>query len=182
MKLDALNEVLHEMAEEINLAAKRELGSRKIGKNRNYGVASGALQRSLTFEVGEGRVVFGSPLPYARFIHWGVNGTHRKRGAPYSYRNKMPPIDAILQWMKVKPVRLRDSQGKFVKQTPQALRSAAFLIARSIKRNGIQGLFYYTEAVEAQAPKFRKKFGDAIVKDVFKQFQFKVGNITIKSK
>ena len=182
MKFNALNEALHEMAEEINFAAKRELGSRKIGKNRNYGVASGALQRSLTFEVKEGRVIFGSPLPYARFIHWGVNGTHKQRGAPYSYRNKMPPIDAILKWMKVKPVRLRDSSGKFIKQTPQALRSAAFLIARSIKRNGIQGLFYYNEAVKAQTPIFRKKFGDAVVKDVFKQLEFRVGNITIKSK
>lgn len=182
MKLDALNDVLHEMAEEVNLAAKRELGSRKIGKNRNYGVASGSLQRSLSFTVDGERVLFGSPLPYAKFVHWGVNGTKKKRGAPYSYTNKMPPIDAILKWMKVKPVRLRDSNGKFIKQTDQALRSAAFMIARSIKRNGIAGLFYYEGAMEKQAPRFRKKFGDAVVNDVFASFNFKVGNITIKPK
>ena len=56
------------------------------------------------------------------------------------------------------------------------------MIARSIKRNGIAGLFYYQGAMEKQAPRFRKKFGEAVVNDVFASFNFKVGNITIKPK
>ena len=182
MKSDALDKVLLEMAEEINLAAKRELGSKRIGKNKSYGVATRTLQRSLTFNVKEGRVVFGSPLPYAKFIHWGVNGTKVKRGAPYSYTNKMPPADAILKWMKVKPVRLRDSKGRFIKQTPEAMEARAWGIARAIKSRGIQGLFYYDSAVKSQVPKFQSKIGKAVVDDLLKAMTFSVGNITIKPK
>ena len=38
--------------------------------------------------------------------------------------------------MKIKPVRLRSETGQFIKQTESRLNSAAFLIARAIKRNG----------------------------------------------
>jgi len=132
MNLTDFEKVLGRFAEDVNNAAKRELGSRKIGKNRSYGVASRSLQKSLTYSLKGGRVSFGSPLPYAAFIHWGVNGTRKNRNAPYSFRSKQPPMEPIMQWMKAKPVRLRDASGKFVKQTESRLRSAAFLIARSI--------------------------------------------------
>jgi len=175
--------ILKDFAEEVNLAAKRELGSRKIGKNRSYGVASRSLQKSLEYKISGGRVSFGSPLPYAAFIHWGVNGTRKNRSAPYSYRNENKlPIPAILEWMKVKPVRLRDKDGRFVKATESRLRSAAFLIARSIKRNGIEGLRYYEAALEAQVPKFQTKLGEALAQDLLKSLEFKSGNITVKPK
>jgi len=174
--------ILKVFAEEVNLAAKRELGSRKIGKNRSYGVASRSLQKSLEYKISGGRVSFGSPLPYAAFIHWGVNGTQKNRQAPYSFRQKQPPTDAIRKWMKVKPVRVRDKDGRFVKATESRLQSAAFLIARSIKRNGIEGLRYYEAALEAQVPKFQTKLGEALAQDLLKSLEFKSGNITIKPK
>lgn len=174
--------ILKDFAEEVNLAAKRELGSRKIGKNRSYGVASRSLQKSLEYKISGGRVSFGSPLPYAAFIHWGVNGTERNRQAPYSFGQKQPPTDAIRKWMKVKPVRVRDKDGRFVKATESRLQSAAFLIARSIKRNGIEGLRYYEAALEAQVPKFQTKLGEALAQDLLKSLEFKSGNITVKPK
>ena len=51
MKTPDFNKVLKEFAEEVNLAAKRTLGSRKIGKNRSYGVASRSLQKSLEYKI-----------------------------------------------------------------------------------------------------------------------------------
>jgi len=78
--------VIREFADELTLAAKRELGAQRIGKNGRYGVATRDLQKSLTYSIGGGKLKFGSPLPYAAFIHWGVNGTERNRNAPYSYR------------------------------------------------------------------------------------------------
>ena len=174
--------ILKDFAEEVNLAAKRELGSRKIGKNRSYGVASRSLQKSLEYKISGGRVSFGSPLPYAAFIHWGVNGTRKNRNAPYSFRSKQPPMEPILQWMKAKPVRLRDASGKFVKQTESRLRSAAFLIARSIKRKGIEGLRYYTVALESIVPQYREELGQALAQDLLRSLEFKSGNITIKPK
>jgi hypothetical protein len=145
-------------------------------------VASRSLQKSLTYSLKGGRVSFGSPLPYAAFIHWGVNGTRKNRNAPYSFRSKQPPMEPILQWMKAKPVRLRDASGKFVKQTESRLRSAAFLIARSIKRKGIEGLRYYTVALESIVPQYREELGQALAQDLLRSLEFKSGNITIKPK
>jgi hypothetical protein len=182
MNLTDFEKVLGRFAEDVNNAAKRELGSRKIGKNRSYGVASRSLQKSLTYSLKGGRVSFGSPLPYAAFIHWGVNGTSKNRNAPYSFRSKQPPMEPILQWMKAKPVRLRDASGKFVKQTESRLRSAAFLIARSIKRKGIEGLRYYTVALESIVPQYQAELGQALAQDLLRSLEFKSGNITIKPK
>ena len=67
MNTEDFNKVLAEFADEVNLAAKRTLGSRRIGKNRTYGVASRSLQKSLEYKISDGKVSFGSPLPYAAF-------------------------------------------------------------------------------------------------------------------
>ena len=182
MELKEFEKVLDRFADDVNNAAKRELGSRRIGKNRNYGVASRSLQKSLTYSISDGRVSFGSPNPSAPFIHWGVNGTRKKRGAPYSYTTKQPPVDAVLKWMKVKPVRLRSESGQFIKQTPSRLRSAAFLIARSIKEKGIEGLRYYVVALETIVPKYVEEMGSAVVSDILKSLTFEAGNIKIKTK
>lgn len=182
MELKEFEKVLDRFADDVNNAAKRELGSRRIGKNRSYGVASRSLQKSLTYSISDGRVSFGSPNPSAPFIHWGVNGTRKKRGAPYSYTTKQPPVDAVLKWMKVKPVRLRSESGQFIKQTPSRLRSAAFLIARSIKEKGIEGLRYYVVALETIVPKYVEEMGSAVVSDILKSLTFEAGNIKIKTK
>jgi len=181
--------VLAEFAEEVNLAAKRTLGSRTIGKNRSYGVASRSLQKSLTYQLKGDRVSFGSPLPYATFIHWGVNGTRKNRNAPFSYTNKQPPSTAFYDpknptkgWLYKKGLRLRDKDGKFIKQTESGLKSAAFLIARSIKRKGIAGLRYYSVALESVVPQYTEKLGAALAEDVVGSLNFTFGNLTIKTK
>jgi len=183
MNLADFEKVLGRFAEDVNNAAKRELGSRRIGKNRSYGVASRSLQKSLTYKLKGGRVSFGSPLPYAAFIHWGVNGTRKNQNAPYSFRNENKlPVPAILEWMRAKPVRLRDASGKFVKQTESRLKSAAFLIARSIKRKGIVGLRYYSVALETIVPQYREELGEALAQDLVKALSFTAGNITVRPK
>lgn len=187
MKTDDFDKVLKDFAEEVNLAAKRTLGSRKIGKNRSYGVASRSLQKSLEYKIGDGKVEFGSPLPYAAFIHWGVNGTRRNRQAPFSFKNETKlPVPAIKEWMKAKGIKPRDKSGKFIaKVGPRGgdrVASAAYMIARSIKRNGIHGLKYYSVALESIVPQFTDKLGDALVKDLLSSLSFKTGNITVKLK
>lgn len=175
--------ILEEFARETTLAAKRELGSRRIGRNRSYGVATRDLQKSLTFTRKGSRIAFGSPLAYAGFVHWGVNGTRRRHGSPYSYTTKQPPTDVILQWMRNKPVRLQKPGGKgFARQTPSALKSAAYLIARAIKRNGVPGVKYWTEAYETMWPRYAQKIAEAKSKDAALAIEAVIGGITIKAK
>lgn len=190
MELEEFQKVLDRFAEDVNNAAKRTLGSRRIGKNRSYGVASRSLQKSLTYSITDGQVLFGSPNPSAPFIHWGVNGTRKKRGAPYSYKHETPGrkhVKAIVQWMKDKPVRLRDQKsGQFIaKVGPKGgdrVRSTAWVIARAIKRKGIAGLRYYVVALESIVPQYNEEFGEAVVSDILKSLTFDTGNIKIKTK
>lgn len=189
MKETDFQKVLAEFAEDVNNAAKRTLGSRTIGKNRSYGVASRSLQKSLTYQLKGDRVSFGSPLPYATFIHWGVNGTRKNRGAPFSYKYENPSqkhVDSIVQWMKDKPVRLQAVGGGFIKKKGtrggDRVRSAAYLIARSIKRKGIAGLRYYSVALESVVPQYTEKLGAALAEDVVGSLNFTFGNLTIKTK
>ena len=178
--------ILEEFARETTLAAKRELGSRRIGRNRSYGVATRELQKSLRFNIKGSRVSFGSPLDYAGFVHWGVNGTERSRSAPYSYKYPNPSekhVKAILQWMSDKPVRLQKPGGKgFARQTPAALKSAAYLIARAIKRNGVPGVKYWTEAYDTMWPRYAQKIAEAKAEDVALEIAANIGGITIKAK
>ena len=163
-------------------AAKRTLGNRTIGKNKTYGKASGSLQKSLRYTIDGKDAIFGSPDPSAAFIYWGVNGTEKGRGSPFSYGAKQPPSSVIRQWMKVKPIRLRDKNGSFIEQTESRLSSAAYLIARSIKKKGIASLKYWEKAYEYTFPKAEKELGEAFAKDLFSHFAVKIGNIKITSK
>lgn len=153
-------------------AAKRTLGTRTIGKNKTYGKASGDLQKSLTFQMDGDSVIFGSPDPSSQFIYWGVNGTQKRRGSPFSYGSKQPPISAIRKWMKDKPIRLRDAKGGFITQTEEGKDSAAFLIGRAIKKNGISPLKYWDIAFKETKARAEKELGEAFIKDLFDSFDF----------
>ena len=161
-------------AEDANNAAKRELGSRKIGKNKNYGVTKRrALQRSLTFTAqgkrDRRRVTFfaeGDPGAYALFIHDGVNGTEQNRGSKMRFK-KQPPRSAMLEWIKNKPIKVRDPEkNKWVKATDSRKNSLAFVLARAIKRRGIHGLRYYETTVPKVLDKHIPVLADIALKEV----------------
>lgn len=157
---------LREFADAVTKGAQRVLGRRQIGVNKTYGEASGSLRKSLEFKMGKDTISFGSPLPYAAFVHFGVNGTDKKHGSQYSYGSKQPPIDPILKWLKVKPVRLRDEDGKFIKQTDSKMRGRAFVIARALRRNGMAGIKFFEIAFFEQMPKFIERISEALYLDL----------------
>ena len=187
--MNLFEQILKDFAEDVNNAAKRTLGSRTIGKNRSYGVASRSLQRSLEYKISDGKVSFGSPLPYAAFIHWGVNGTRKKRQAPFSFRYENPSKEhqkAIRKWMSDKNIRPRGKNGQFIaKIGPKGgdrVGSAAYLIARAIKRKGIAGLRYYEVALETMIPEYSLKLGEALARDLARDMSFTVGSFTFRPK
>ena len=159
--------VWHEFGVSMNLAAKRELGTRRIGKNKRYGEATGTLRRSLSVRI-VGGAMGGTQIFY-------VNGTIKKHGSPYSYGSKAPPIAAIREWMKVKPVRLRDKNGQFIEQTEARLNSAAFGIAQGIKKNGIVGVKYYERAYDLMWPRWQDKLYNAMQSDIETQMMKELG-------
>jgi hypothetical protein len=180
-----LNDVILLFAEEVVKSARRHIGGRRIGKNKNYGVATGELKRSLSYKIrvrgNEIReVTFGSKVKHAPFLHWGVNGTQKNQKSPFFNFRKQPPSSVFIPWIKAKGIRLRDEKGKFKKQTESNMNSLAFLIARSVKRKGIVGLRFYEKAFTAVSKRFDKKLGEAVAEDIKDKFKLKLGNITVK--
>jgi len=183
--MSKFNEVLLAFAEDIVQSARRHIGGRRIGRNKNYGVATGKLKRSLSYKIrvrgNEIReVTFGSKVKHAPFLHWGVNGTQKNQKSPFFNFRKQPPSSVFIPWIKAKGIRLRDEKGKFKKQTESNMNSLAFLIARSVKRKGIVGLRFYEKAFTAVSKRFDKKLGEAVAEDIKDKFKLKLGNITVK--
>lgn len=75
---------------------------------------------------------------------------------------KFPPINNILNWIKIKPVIPRPMNGLKPPTEPQL----AFLIARKIARDGIKAGNQFTEALNLTWTKWEQTISDAISQDL----------------
>lgn len=75
---------------------------------------------------------------------------------------KFPPVNKILEWIKIKPVIPRPMNGLKPPTEPQL----AFLIARKIAREGIKPGNQFEEALNITWAKYEKQISDAISKDL----------------
>jgi hypothetical protein len=156
------------------LTTERRLHGRKVKRR-----ASGELSRSLTYSVKGKKLGFfakGKAGEYASFIHYGVNGTKYNYGAPFSYRNEFvgaKMISGIEQWMEDKNIRLRKVVSRngvkvntFVKDTPENRKSAAFAIAKGVKKRGIAPTPFFDMAVREVMEREEKVIEEAINKEI----------------
>jgi hypothetical protein len=139
-------------------------------------VSTGALSDSIAFttkRTKNGYELNIEVLDYYKFIDQGVKGTESDRRAPrspYTYLDKMPPIKAIMKWLKteISEAKKEDQKYKLSKRQKKSKsvramskemkrRTLAFLIARKIKRVGLP----YTGFWERS---FEKTFQDLDVK------------------
>lgn len=145
--------VLQDLGKNLVAEARYLLSVRKAN-------ASKTLSEGLRYWVDETKdgfvLRFGARGPAAKYAGYSDKG----RGP-----GKMPPIAPIESWIKVKPVKLRDKRGKFKKRTPAAIRSAAFLIARKIGKEGSKGHFAMTDAINTYRPEI-EAVKKAVAKDV----------------
>jgi len=152
-----LKPILADWAAEVIVTAQRNLGATVSVKETNASgtrikkrrrVASGTLKRSLSFFVRKGSgntsvkfIAKGAAARYADVINQGRRPN-----------SKPPPVYAILQWMKTKPIRIQKKGGGFIKTSEKEKEQYAFLIARKIGKYGIAGTHYFTEAVDQHLP------------------------------
>jgi len=135
---------------------------RKVGKNYTNAVASGTLEKSLAYRLQiKGQSINISVFAKGKASQYFLareNG--RRPGAT------PPPVSAILDWMRIKPIRLRDKEsGKFKKPTEALKRQVAFLIARKIGRDGIKGWHALDYAMENVWDEYEAKVVAAYGKD-----------------
>lgn len=86
--------------------------------------------------------------------YWKYVESGRKSG-------KFPPISAIREWVKVKPVIPRPYNGKLPTEN-----QLAFLIARSIAKKGIRPRPIFNDSLDDVMRDFENGLEDAFTKDV----------------
>ena len=158
---DLLNEYAAAVVERAksNLRIKRRVRGKVVNR-----VASGNLLNSLVY-----KLKFRYNKPTIDFTVSGTAGQYadvieegRRPGA------KMPPVKPIKKWLedkiKIGTLKLRNNQGQFIKATESNIKSAAFVIARSIGENGIVGINYYKEAVDDTWDEYKEQLLTAYVK------------------
>ena len=163
--------VLRSYADEVVRRAKSNLKiNQKIGKRSGNRYAEGNLYNSLTaktsFYSGGMQIRFTTTSEktqkYASVIEFG-----RRPGA------RMPPPDAIFEWMQIRKVRLRDysnpdpmKKGRFIPWTDEKGMEAAWNIARSIGKNGIIGIKYFSDAILETFDDYGQEIADAYGREI----------------
>ena len=150
--MDKLIDLPHVQAvmEEMAIAIRNEYQDNLI---RNDRIASGDLLNNIEYEITRGDFTYTIYVKMRDYWYYVENG--RKAG-------KMPPIDNILSWIRVKPVLPRpNAEGKL--PTPQQL---AFLIARKIGEEGTEGTQDLRKATDTIWDTFEDRLYEAIDEDV----------------
>jgi len=136
------------------------------------------LENSIKFKVikdADGFTVQFFMSSYGQFVDKGVSGTQTKRTfkdykgkvikSPYSYKNttghSQPPSKALDKWVVRKGIAPRDASGKFMKR-----KTITFLIARSIGRNGIQGISFFQKPLGLGLKQFGKDLLGSVKEDI----------------
>lgn len=150
--MDKLIDLPHVQAvmEEMAIAIRNEYQDNLI---RNDRIASGDLLNNIEYEITRGDFTYTIYVKMKDYWYYMENG--RKAG-------KWPPIQNILDWIKIKPVLPRpNAEGKL--PTPQQL---AFLIARKIGEEGTEGTQDLRKATDTIWDTFEDRLYEAIDEDV----------------
>ena len=104
--------------------------------------------------------------PYWNFIDQGVKGSKsspypRQSESPYAFRDKMPPLSAILPWVERKRIQIRDKKGRYA-----SYKSTAYVIARSIYFKGLAPTHFIEDTGEFIFNKYGQSIANAILEDI----------------
>jgi hypothetical protein len=138
---------------------------------------TGALTDSLDFEIvsdRNGYTINFTALDYYKFVDKGVRGagaSRKNKTSPYKYKDKMPPIAPIAKWIKdnrltarATDVKRYGATGRERKAIPveRAQKTLAYLIARSIYRDGLRATNFFTDALNDTFKDFGQNLSKAL--------------------
>ena len=166
MKTEALERYLNSFGKQVVNRAKGNLQKSKGGGTN--------LENSLSFNVitdTDGFTVQFFMDSYGTFVDKGVSGTDVRRSfkdykgktisSPYKYTTKQPPSRVLDKWIVKKGIAPRDEKGRFMSR-----KSISFLIDRSIKRKGIQGISFFQKPLMLGLKQFGKEMLGAVKDDI----------------
>ena len=121
------------------------------------GYQDGQLYRTLSYSVkmdNSSWLISISLEEYWKYIEYG-----RRPG-------KMPPLDAIEKWIKVKQILPRPLTLKSGKSVVPTIPQLSFLIARKIGRDGIRPRPFFKQSFESAKREFLHIIEEAIIADI----------------
>lgn len=159
INFDELNAILAEYAREAEEMYKYQLS---LGNK----TASRKLMDTIKSNVVVGENAYEVTLTlqhYWKYIEGGRKGTESSPPGA-KYKAAFPPVDAILDWILVKPVLPRPSaDGKMEKLRPKSL---AYLIGRKIEEEGIEPHPALKTTQEELMKMYRERLSAALGHDV----------------
>ena len=179
----ALYDVLLDFGETVTDRARSNIRIQqtRYGKKRRANT-TGTLAASLYYDVdvtnATPSIAFNSSADYAKWVEYGRQGKESNYNGidtRFAAGAAKPPVDAILNWMNLKKIKLRSigetgRRTKFAKSSinkdeAQRLR-VANAMAKSIEKKGIAPLYYwreaYLETLPEYGPQLNEAMGDAV--------------------
>ena len=137
------------------------------------------LYNSISYKVvpdGDGFSLQFYMLNYGQFVDKGVSGKKkiqefttwdkRKVASPFQYKTKGPPIDIISKWIKARGIKPKGTGRGRSKKTGQYISGLAYLISRSIKRDGIKSLSFFQRPLGLGLETFGKDLLGNVKQDI----------------
>jgi hypothetical protein len=181
-ELSELRKMLNEFGVRAVELAKSNLQiDRTIDGKKRRRVASGKLRDSLTYRLWKrGKtdvIIFTTNSKATREYADVIEEGRRPNSTP-------PPIAPILDWIKIKKIRLRNvdsenvmSRSQFKKRAtkPKDREDELLLVARrmsiSIGKKGIKGIHYFQEAIDDALEEFDETIISSLIQDIEKQLK-----------
>jgi hypothetical protein len=175
----ALYDVLLDFGETVTDRARSNIRIQqtRYGKKRRANT-TGTLAASLYYDIDvtgtTPSIGFNSSADYAKWVEYGRQGkesNYKGIDTRFAAGAAKPPVDAILNWMNLKKIKLRSigetgRRTKFAKSSinkdeAQRLR-VANAMAKSIEKKGIAPLYYWREAYLETLPEYGAQLNEAM--------------------
>ena len=154
MEENALNE-FPKVAEVLERYGAEFIELYKLNLVQSGRPASGKLAESLSYHVNLGTNVYAVDISLLEYWKYIENGT----------RPHFPPVSAIREWIRVKPVIPRPFEnGKLPTES-----QLAFLIARKISRVGTEGINDFERANDEVFARMEMSLAEAVTEDLQRQ-------------
>ena len=150
--------------------------------NKTNSITTGDLDRSLSFEViptGNGYLVNFKALEYFKFVDKGVRGagsSRKNNTSPYSFKTITPSkshVTAIEKWIirnrltaTAKNLKGRTKRESKAINPNKGRRDLAYIIAKSIKRDGLYETGFWSDAFDETFKDFGQKMSTALGKAI----------------
>ena len=137
----------------------------EIGRNRTRNYKSGSYSSPIDNTGKLRQSIEAISKDSSKSIRFNIMANDYGLAVDGGSSKRQPAVDDLIDWIRSKPIRIRDSKGRFVTATDYRVRGLAYAIAKKIGRQGIQPTGFIQDAINQSLDKLNK-LGAAVGEDV----------------